>query len=209
MIARLRRSESGLTLIELLVAMSIFAILLAMISALGARIFRTTTSVVATTQSEGYYQSAMRIITRQMRYAGGPDGNTPAFDTVDGSQIIFYTYSLLNGLGSVSPNKVRIWVDASNNLWESQTAPSVVGGVTVYTSTPIVKLLVSNVVNTTANPVFTFYDSPSLTGANVVPNGTGMTLAQRQSLKRATVTLQSSKNTVVTVQQTVVFQNLL
>jgi len=205
----LRSDDSGMTLIELLVAISILAILMAMISTLGTKAFRTTSKVVSTTQTEGYYQNAMRRITRQLRYAAGPDSSTCAFDTVDGTQVIFYTYSLLGAVATAIPNKVRIWVDTSGTVWEAVTSPVTTNGVTTYTSTPLTTQLATGVVNTTAAPVFTWYDSADLTTANVVAPGTGMSLAQRQSLHRVSVTLQNTTNTVISVQQTVVFQNLL
>jgi len=210
MIARLRKSDRGLTMIELLVAVSIFAILLTMISALGTKIFRTTTGVVLSTTSENQYQNAMRRVTRQLRYAARLDGGTPAFDTVDSSQIIFYTYSLLQGgLTNLVPNKVRIWVDGTGQLNESVTTPTITAAGPTYTSTPIVSKLATNVTNTTAAPVFVFYDKADLASGQVIAVGTGMTLAQRQTIARALVTLQSTTKTVISVQQTVVFQNKL
>jgi type II secretory pathway pseudopilin PulG len=198
-----------MTLIELLVGLGILGILLTMISALGVRMFRSSTSVVSTTQSEGVYQNAMRRITRQLRYTAAYSSSTLAFDTVDSSQIIFYSYSLLSGTSTVLPNKIRVWIDSNGTVWETVTAPTVSGGSTVYTSTPTTSQLAVKVVNTTAKPLFTFYDNASLTTGNVVPPGTGMTFAQLKSLKRVTVTLQSTVNPVLGVQQTVVFQNLL
>lgn len=210
MIARLRRNDKGMTLIELLVAIGIMAVLLTMISALGARIFKTTTNVVASTQAENQYQNAMRRVTRQLRYAARLDGGTPAFATVDSSQIIFYTYSLLNGgLTNLQPNKVRIWVDGSGTLWEAVTSPTITASGPVYTSTPVTSRLAQNVTNTAAAPVFVFYDKADLASGQVIPVGTGMSVAQRQSIARALVTLQSSTRTVISVQQTVVFQNKL
>jgi prepilin-type N-terminal cleavage/methylation domain-containing protein len=209
MIARLRRNERGLTMVELMVALGILGILLTMISTLGVRMFRSSTQVVTSTQSEGAYQNAMRRITRQLRYAAAYSSSTLAFDTVDNTQVIFYTYSLLNGLSTVAPNKVRIWVDTNGVMWETVTAPSVSNGATVYTSTPITTQLATKVTNTVGAPAFLFYDSAALTGANVVPNGSGMTFAQLKSLKRVSVTLQSTVTSTLGVQQTVVFQNLL
>jgi hypothetical protein len=151
----------------------------------------------------------MRRITRQLRYTAAYSSSTLAFDTVDSSQIIFYSYSLLSGTSTVLPNKIRVWIDSNGTVWETVTAPTVSGGSTVYTSTPTTSQLAVKVVNTTAKPLFTFYDNASLTTGNVVPPGTGMTFAQLKSLKRVTVTLQSTVNPVLGVQQTVVFQNLL
>jgi len=215
MIARVRQNDSGLTLIELLVAMGILALLLTMIGALGLRVFRSSTETVSLALNQGEYQVAMQRIARQFRYVGVPNQCNSSFDSITGSSVAFYSYSLLDGV-TQTPNQVTITINngtVTENVMPQTTCLGYMGSGAA--PAPVSRPLLTGVDNV-SGPVFTFYTSPGCSGSPMtIPAGglvssNAQSLVKLQSLRCVKVTLRSlSATPALNLVQSVVFQNLL
>lgn len=118
--------DAGLSLVELLMAMFITALALAMVAAFYTNIARTTVNGRGDRQATGAASNAMDEISRVLRVASDmPQASgtpLPAVDTASGTtSVTVYAWSDVDANNPV-PTKVQFSVDAAANLVEQRTA---------------------------------------------------------------------------------------
>lgn len=130
------RPDAGFTLVELLTAMSIFLIIMGIVSTAVVNGYRTIQDVGRLSDVQAQQQNALLWTTRLLRYADNPvEGTTPSPWTPLGgatvtnghSALTFYTYS---GTGPVDrvPYKAELLVDGNGDLVSRVTTPTYVTG---------------------------------------------------------------------------------
>jgi prepilin-type N-terminal cleavage/methylation domain-containing protein len=162
LLRRLRREESGFTLVELLVACLIGTIvLLASFMMLDSSIVLTgkvTDRVDRTQRARG----AMEEITRELRSQVCPSAGTPALIDAQDYSITFYSFM---GLRPFIPDKRQIsWDTNTNSVIESVWAGSGTPGNFSWAATPATKTILTDVKPPYASgtsgprgPVFKYY----------------------------------------------------
>jgi prepilin-type N-terminal cleavage/methylation domain-containing protein len=174
---RLRREESGFTLVELVVAMGVgTVILLASFMMLDSSVTLTgrVTDRVDRTQRA---RLAMEQITRELRSQVCPAAGVPAL--IDGQtySVKFYIFTGV-GTGSAGfvPSMREIaWDTNTNSIVERTWAGTGASPYTTYAATPTTRTLLTNVRPPPSNaPIFSYWSSgassafsPPLTGPNL------------------------------------------
>ena len=102
-----REGDAGFTLTELLMAMAIFGILMAIVGGAMLSGFSTIRTVMAETSDQADVQNSAEWTTRLLRYMAIPTGRTTAIDQLGPTSITFYTYSGTGDRNDV-PYKARI-----------------------------------------------------------------------------------------------------
>jgi prepilin-type N-terminal cleavage/methylation domain-containing protein len=175
--------QAGLSLIELLVAMSVAGILLAGVGVVFVGILRGVTTTNVKTATGADVRIAIEAMTRTLRVADVPYGEGSAFVSASTNAVTFY--ALLNRTGTASttepvPTLVRYsWSSATNCLDEAQTTSSAVtnpadGG--PYYTWPTTNTTTRCLLRTTTKPVFTYYPS-GLLNAVAMTADSGLTAA--------------------------------
>lgn len=223
MIGRIRsvirgeRREDGLTLIELLVAMGLFAVLLAIVGGTFYSITRATTFAAARDQNSRNASNAMNEIVRQVRAAADNPrvgaSDSPAFISA-GTSALQFTTLVSTGRDSV-PQQVTFSVSAAGVLTEKIVAGSTTDNA-YYTfsgagSTSTIASSIE-VPATTATPIFQYLDI----GKTVLtPNAAGLLTADQVgqiAFVQVTLRFSSTASTLkngITLQNTVGLPNLL
>jgi len=211
------RREDGLTLIELLVAMGLFAVLLAIVGGTFYSITRATTFAAARDQNSRNTSNAMNEIVRKVRAAADNPrvgaSDSPAFISAGRSSVQFTTL-VATGRDAV-PQQVSFSVSADGVLTEK-----VVAGTTTdnayYTfsgagSTSTIASSIE-VPDASGTPVFQYLDVAS----NVLPpNAAGAIPADQIgqiAFVQVTLRLSSTASTLkngITLQNTIGLPNLL
>ncbi|GAB2979892.1 PulJ/GspJ family protein [Frigoribacterium salinisoli] len=151
--ARARRGDDGISLAELLVAMMVFAILMAITGGFMVSAMRASTQARAIDESTRTATNAMTAMTRNLRAATDnpvKDVNlpAPAFETLLGSEVVFYAYVNLAS-SDATPVKVRYWLDG-RSLKESTTqSRRTVAGFFLFTGTTTTRTVATSVVTGT------------------------------------------------------------
>lgn len=151
------KDERGFTLVELLVAMSIFTIFATIVVGISQSFMTTSMNSQQRMNNIGNAQGIMDRLTSEIRAAvscacGGATASPIA--SADGNDLTFYA-SLG---GSTGPTKVQFTLTGTT-LTEVDT-PADPGGtapVWTFTGTPKTIMVSSDVVNTTSNPLFTYF----------------------------------------------------
>ncbi len=223
MIGRLRAvfsgedRDSGLTLVELLVAMGLFAVLLAIVGGTFYSITRATTFAAARDQNSRNASTAMNEIVRQVRGAvdnpvpGASDN--PAFTTAGSSTAQFTT--LVSSGRSAVPQQVTLTVSASGTLSErivvGSTSDNAYYTFTGAGSTSTIGTSVE-LPPSSGTPIFQYLD---INQAVLPPAASGMLTADQIgqiAFVRVTLRVSSSASTLsngTTLQNTVGLPNLL
>ena len=144
---RVQRGDAGMTLIEMLVAMGLFSILLAVFMSGIVTMTKDTARVRASADSSDEIRRAYQLLDKQVHYASA--GNRPGLGS--GRQYIeFQTTAVASG-ATASCTQWR--ADPVTKQLSYRTWPDIASGAT---ATPWV--VVANRVNNnlTTNPVFTF-----------------------------------------------------
>jgi prepilin-type N-terminal cleavage/methylation domain-containing protein len=102
-----REGDAGFTLTELLMAMAIFGILMAIVGGAMLSGFSTIRTVIAETSDQADVQNSAEWTTRLLRYMAIPTGRTTAIDQLGPTSITFYTFSGTGDRNDV-PYKARI-----------------------------------------------------------------------------------------------------
>ena len=151
--ARARRGDDGISLAELLVAMMVFAILMAITGGFMVSAMRASTQARAIDESTRTATNAMTAMTRNLRAATDnpvEDVNlpAPAFETLLGSEVVFYAYVNLAS-SDATPVKVRYWLDG-RSLKESTTQSRRTGdGFFLFTGATTTRTVATSVVTGT------------------------------------------------------------
>jgi type II secretory pathway component PulJ len=201
LISRIRRDERGISLAELIVAMSVGILVLAMAGAFFVSVSRastTTSGVDANTRSAS---TAMREVERMLRVssnnpvASGVDTQY-AFQYASATSIRFFAYINLNSAVDVQPVEVQFTLDTTKGVltetkWNGTATDSTKSYYDFPRATtptlgnpPTSSLnLANSVVPTT---LFSFADAG---GAPLTPGAAGLSASQLQAVRSVTVTL--------------------
>ena len=111
--------DEGFTLVELLAAMAIFSILMAMISAVLLSGISGLTHLAQSNEDQMVHQRVAESVARVLRYAGKPEITRDAFVSASSTSLTFYSSSGF-ALSNDIPNKVHIWFDpTTKNVYMS------------------------------------------------------------------------------------------
>ncbi len=117
------RRDEGFTLTELMMAMAIFAVVMAIIGGAMLGGFSTIRSIITGVDTQATVQNASDWTGRLVRYMDIPEGGTAAIEEASGTALTFYSYSG-EGHRSEAPYKVRLW--STTNASGTQTLHSLV-----------------------------------------------------------------------------------
>lgn len=215
---RVRRDDRGLTLVELLIAMGLFAVLLAIVGGTFYSITTATTFAAARDQNGRAASTAMNEVVRKVRSAADNPrlgtSDAPAF-AVAGTNTVQFTTLVATGR-TAAPQQVRFTVGSSGTLTE-QIVPGVTTDNAYYTfpgsgtTTTITSSI--EVPAAGATPVFEYLQ---LSGATLTPDpSTGLLSAAQLgqiAFVRVTLRVSSSASTLqngTTLRNTIGLPNLL
>jgi len=201
LLERLRREDRGISLAELIVAMSVGILVLAMVGAFFVSVSRastTTSGVDANTRSAS---TAMRQVERMFRVASNNPVSSGvdtqyAFQYASATSVRFFAYINLNSAVDVQPVEVQYSLDTTKGLltetkWNGtatdatksyydfpRAASATLGAVPTASIN-----LVNSVVPTT---LFSYADAG---GNPLAPGAAGLSATQLQAVRSVTVTL--------------------
>lgn len=165
--------QAGFSLVELLVAMTVLAVVLSGLTAGAITIYRATSTVTLSTDDQNQARTAISVLSRDIRAASPVrPSEDPAFVEARPNDAMF-TANLedstgLNITGSIRPVLVRLWIDGGRLIEDTTDAEP---------GTPItwdpaanarVRFIASFVVNdfevqpggaVTGTPIFTYFDA--------------------------------------------------
>jgi prepilin-type N-terminal cleavage/methylation domain-containing protein len=101
--------DDGFTLVELMVAMAVFSMLMAIVGAAMLSGFSGVRDIMARSDSQDKAQLAAQWLSRQLRYVALPEGEASAIVSATTSSLTFYTYSGSGGQHDL-PYKVALSV---------------------------------------------------------------------------------------------------
>ncbi len=163
--------DAGFGLPELLVSMAIFSVVLVAVSAVFVSVLDTSRIASARTLTTADARIAMEAITRSLRVAVVPPGQTSAIAVSEANRIQFYA-SLDRGAGqnATFPTRVTYSYDpATGCVNENQTnASGPTAGPFTWPGAGRTKCLIK----TSAPPVFTYFETGTITrpdGTTVAP----------------------------------------
>lgn len=121
---RTRTADSGMSLVELLVAMMLFALIMTIVTSLFVSATRTLAQAKAVTEntkmaSNGMNESARVIRAGTENPVSGKALNDPAFVSALNEQVIIYAYVNLD-TAAESPVMIRLSVNSNRQLVESR-----------------------------------------------------------------------------------------
>ena len=201
LLERLRREDRGISLAELIVAMSVGILVLAMVGAFFVSVSRastTTSGVDANTRSAS---TAMRQVERMFRVASNNPVSSGvdtqyAFQYASATSVRFFAYINLNSAVDVQPVEVQYSLDTTKGLltetkWNGtatdatksyydfpRSASATLGAVPTASIN-----LANSVVPTT---LFSYADAG---GNPLAPGAAGLSATQLQAVRSVTVTL--------------------
>jgi Tfp pilus assembly protein PilW len=183
---RRARSESGHTLIELVVAMSIGMGILLIAFHLLDRSLGLTKEVSDRVDSVQRGRLAMDTMTRQLRSqvclaTTGATGTDAAVSAASGDSVTFYSNL---GTAGVPEKDTLTFDEATGKITQTRIAGTGAAPLTTFTSTPKVTTLLNNAARNgpspTAAPVFTYYGFDTSNPPKAVLQLTPMPLTQLQ-----------------------------
>ncbi len=186
--------ETGLSLIELMVAMVIASLLFAAVGTVFVGTLRGTRTVNTKTSTGADVRLAMEAMSRTLKVATKPVGETAAFRTATSTGMSFF--ALLNRTGSQSTSEpiptlvAYTWSSSANCLTESQTpgtpkaSPPSGGPFYDYSTGTTSKCLLSTI----SPPSFIYYPSGNLTATAMTP-ATGLSTSNMALVRSVLVTL--------------------
>jgi hypothetical protein len=153
---RLRREESGFTLVEMVVAMTIgILVILAAFAILDSSVVLTG-KVTSRVDRTSRARVSMEDITRKLRSQVCPSAGTPALIDAQDYLVKFYAFT---GTKPFVPEIRQIaWDTNTNSIIETKWAGSGTAPNTVWTAPPTTRTLLSDVLPPPSNvPMFTYY----------------------------------------------------
>lgn len=211
------RREDGLTLIELLVAMGLFAVLLAIVGGTFYSITRATTFAAARDQNSRTASNALNEIVRKVRAAADNPrvgaSDSPAFVSAGQSSMQFTTL-VATGRDAV-PQQVTFTVAADGTLTERVVPGSTTDNAYyTFTGAGTTSTIASSIEVPSGgdDPVFQYLTADRVA---LTPNAAGfLTADQTGQIAFVTVTLRTSSSAStlrngITLQNTIGLPNLL
>jgi prepilin-type N-terminal cleavage/methylation domain-containing protein len=199
---RRRSGDAGVTLVELSVAMFITAVLLGAVATVLLSTLRGVNASMVKISTAADGRLAMEAMSRTLRVAVTPSGETSALVTAKPDEIVFYAMlQHTTAITTPTPTRVRYY-RSGNCLMEAQT-PGQDQGTTPTSyhwvdSQTVTKCLVRTTqVPTTGSPWFRYTTSGALNGTALIPPTGGLSQADRQSVLavEVTVTVTDPQNT--------------
>lgn len=212
---RNRGSDQGFTLIELMVAIGVFAILMAIVSTLFVRGIRTMQVAQRGSTVQTQQQNAMEWLTRLVRYADNPvEGASPppAITEATATSMTFTTYS---GTGPVDrvPYLVHIARTSAGVISQTSTPVNASGaavltnGLPTYPGTPATRTLVQTTPQQTPAISFRYWSLANQVSTELIPPaGASLTAAQMRAISTVDITITDSGSAESLV-QTVFLEN--
>jgi prepilin-type N-terminal cleavage/methylation domain-containing protein len=118
------KHDDGFTLVELMTAMAIFTLLMALVSAALLNSLKSVGSEMAKTDSQAVNAQVAETIARLLRYAVAPETGRYAIESVTATSLSFYTASGY-AQSNDRPNWVRIaWNPATKQVTLAVVPPS-------------------------------------------------------------------------------------
>jgi prepilin-type N-terminal cleavage/methylation domain-containing protein len=214
-LARVRRDDSGISLIEMLVAMMLSGILLAMVGTLFVTIARATTTSNLSREASAVAGNAASAMSKTIRFAvqnrvQGQLALDPALVEATPTSITLYSIADAQP-AKPAPAMVRYRIAVGELLEERWTASDTGGFWTFSGGAPaLVRPLGATVLASDTQPLFEYLDS---TGARLTPGASGLTADQRAEVTAVAVTVRARATTpddapLAVVENTVGMPNL-
>ena len=211
MIEPLRRDE-GMSLVELMVAMLVTGIVLAILGNLFVQVTSAATAANTARASVGTASTAMNAMAKVIRQAS-PNAiaasTTPDPAVVSGTANALTVYSYVDTSATApAPTKVTYTVNSANYLVETRVAAVASGSYWGFTGATSTRTIAGPL--TTTGPMFAYQDA---TGATLPIAAGGLTAAQRAQVVAVAITV-TVPNTVrggsdpIVLTNTVVLQNV-
>ena len=195
------QGDAGFTLVELLVAIGIFGLLMALVSVLMVNGLRSIRAASTANTVQAQQQNAMLVLSRQVKYIDNPvnSGVPPAaILQATPASMVFFT---LSGTGQVDRLPYKVMVCKTTRGVETFTwAPQLVNGGAVLNTSPNMtvptcndagaagagrRILLPDDTDTAPAVAFRYWDAD---GVELVPAGQ-LSAAQLDVLDRVTVSL--------------------
>lgn len=207
-VTRLRHRDDGVTLVELLVAMSVTAVVLAMIGGLFIAVTKITRDGLSARSAVGTAANAMSEIRRVIREAAPnpvSDGTTTPAVAAGGTSSSLTVISYIDtSTTNYAPTKVAFSVNAAGYLIEQRTPAAQSNGYWTFLGTTTSVTLAGPLVTTgAAAPLFAYLDSDK---DPVTPAAGGLTAVQASTVFAVAVTT-TVANTSSGVSDPVVLSN--
>ena len=211
-------SEAGISLVELLVSMMIFAIILTLVGSMYSGMADTVAMGNSSNQSTKVASSAMNEVGRVIRFAttnavlSQPAPN-PAIVVGKSEALTVYTYVDASS-ASPQPIKISFTLDGTRRLVEQRYAATNVAGFWLFPApTPYYTRIITSGIGTPSGaeqPLFTYQ---LIDGSAVAVPGTGLTATQAATIAAIQVTLKVTTDggasaQQVTLQSTIGMSNL-
>jgi prepilin-type N-terminal cleavage/methylation domain-containing protein len=168
------RSQSGFTLVEMLVAATVGSVVMLAVFSLLDNSLKQSTGVNARIDSTQRGRNAMEIVTRELRsqVCFGIGAATPvALTYADAYKVTFYAFS---GSGTFKPDRRTLWWDTNSNSLKETIEAGVGTPVTSFaagTTRVIATEIVPTKSGSTSLPIFTYFkeDGTPFSSAAPVP----------------------------------------
>jgi Tfp pilus assembly protein PilW len=203
LLAGRRRDDTGMSVVELVVAMMCASIVLAGVAGVFVGVMRVTRVVAVKTAATSDGRVAMEAMTRSLRVTSRPDGITAAFTQATPTSVSFYS-SLNRGTTGEPPQTFVEYSWDGACLNESQTTSQAVTSppsTGPFYTWPAANRRTTCLVRTTTAPAFSYYDDPLITsgGTTVTPMPDTSTAALRKAIRsvQVTLTVQDAANTAI------------
>ena len=144
--------SSGFTILELLVAVSIFGVLIIMAALLFTNIFTGSNQQFSALNNVDQARLVTSRFTNEIRNATTGVEGSYSLNTASDNQIIFYSRSTSPG---ATINRIRYYLE-DNNLYKGVTLPS--GNPPDYNLALESNIIVQKDIANGATPIFTYYD---------------------------------------------------
>ncbi|WP_375400998.1 type II secretion system protein J [uncultured Amnibacterium sp.] len=188
--ARIRDQDDGVSLVELLVAISVTTIVLAMIGGLFVAVTKITREGLNTRSSVGTAANAMSEIRRVIREAAPnpvSGGTTTPAVAAGGTDSSLTVISYIDtSTTTYAPTKVAFSVNTAGYLTEQRTPAAKSNGYWTFTGASTTQTLAGPLVTTgDADPLFAYLDSSNTV---ITPAAGGLTAVQASTVFGVTVT---------------------
>jgi Tfp pilus assembly protein PilV len=153
-------SDAGISLAEMLIAMMLASVVMITLGTLFISSFRENRTVIGKTNSTQDARIAMEAMTRELRVAATPNGQTTAITSATATAVTFYS-SIGASTSSTDPNPslVTLRIDTTNKcLWREITPATVVGTTLTWpTASKKAGCVARGNINASGADLFTYY----------------------------------------------------